>query len=301
MKYQLILDFIKIVNFQTYAEAGKKLKMSKAEIHKICTELEDDLETSLVNEDPEIISLTETGTQLRSKFNKYDTCVSREIENSIHDIDNVHGTVRVLLPQYIFYEMSSFFVNIHRLYPLVKIEVSFYDGSNLDYKLHLDYDLIIYNGVPELSIFYIHKVGSSVQQFFCTPAFIEKHGVIDTPQCLVDKKYSHKIVCTEWANKLVLPGNSEIPKVIVPLKNIAAVADNIYDILYRRKIDDYIFVAICNKRLYNIGYINLFPNYSLAERDIYLLRNKFKDSALVVNVEKQLRIYLMKSLAVLSS
>lgn len=294
MKFQPLLDLLSLPEYTTYAEASKKLKLSKPEIIKLIKELEQELEVKIINSKQDEINLTEFGLIVLTEFKKYGTLINQEVGNAIRDIENIKGTIRILLPQYIFLELADFFVGVHKAYPLVKLDVDFYDGSTLNYKTDLDFDLIIHDDTPEVSMFYMHKVGVITERLFCTKTFLENHENLTDAASLALNEFNHSIICTTWVNRLVLQSAVNNDKVTIPQKNIAATADNIYNMLYKEPFDDFIFVAKDNTRLVNSGYINIFPEYYTAQNEVYLFRNKCKDSALVVNIEKRLKAFLVR-------
>jgi len=112
MKYQSVLDFVAVVECNTYPDAIKKLKLTKAEIIKLIRQLEKEFDTQLIKvgtSELNEIDLTEFGTMLYQSFKKYTLIIKKEVENSVKDIEHVKGTVRVLMPQFIFLEISDFF------------------------------------------------------------------------------------------------------------------------------------------------------------------------------------------------
>lgn len=294
MKFQPILDLLQLLECQTYSEASKKLKLPKNEIVKLIKALEQKFEVTLAKPEQDEINLTEFGLILFSEFKKYGTLISQEVDNAIRDIENIKGTIRILLPQYIFLELSEFFVAVHKIYPSVKLDIDFYDGSTLNYKTDLDFDLIIHDGTPEVSMFYIHKVGTLTQRLFCTKAFLQNHEHLTEASDLTKPSFNNSIICTEWVNKLVLQHAASDEILTIPHRNIAATIDNIYNILYTDPLNNFIFVAKDNNKLTKLGYVNIFPEYYASQKDVYLFRNKFKDSALVVNIEKRLKLFLSR-------
>lgn len=292
VKYQSILDFIMIVDHGSYNNASKKLKMSRSSLKKLIKEVENSLDHQLIIDGQDDIVLSAFGQFLYKKFKRYSNLIIPEVKNCIEDINKIKGDIKIAIPYAFSFLTDKMVLQIHEKYPLVNVEIVYFNGMlNLIQKC-LEYDIVISLQLPLISAFYINSFGNCYSKLF-----FHKNNPLNANINLMElSKFSPLKIITSGLtglnNDIILHAKADPEDTLtIPHELIKVDYENLYSIISETNIfpESNLFSLISTPSLYSLGYIDAFPNYYINKYDVYLLKNRLKDAQLVYNVEKILK------------
>jgi DNA-binding transcriptional LysR family regulator len=189
--------FIEVVDNGGYSAAARKIGRSKALLSKYVKELEDDLDTLLVNRTTRQLSLTEAGQTY------YDSAV--DILQRVEDANDavresskgVKGTLRITAPRSLdAIESVLPIVSFAKAYPEIKLIVDL-DDRMVDL-VEERYDVAIRGGMLESSSLIARRLTANRIVLCASPDYLEKHGNPEHPSELEGHA---AIVDTNWKGR----------------------------------------------------------------------------------------------------
>lgn len=167
--------FVKVVEVESFSEAGRQLGISKSYVSKQLSKLEDRLGARLLNRTTRQLTLTDVGAMF------YERCVEviEELEEAELAVSQLQATPRGLLRlsfpmsfgvKYLSPVISSFM----NQYKDLKVEVSFSDRTvNI---IDEGFDLAVRIGQLKDSSLIARKIAGTHRHLVASPGFIAKHG-----------------------------------------------------------------------------------------------------------------------------
>ncbi len=189
--------FIEVVDSGGYSAAARKMGRSKALLSKYVKELEDELDTLLVNRTTRQLSLTEAGQSY------YDSAV--DILQRVEDANDavresskgVKGTLRITAPRSLdAIESVLPIVSFAKTYPEIKLIVDL-DDRMVDL-VEERYDVAIRGGMLENSSLIARRLTANRIVLCASPDYLEKHGNLEHPSELEGHA---AIVDTNWKGR----------------------------------------------------------------------------------------------------
>jgi len=182
--------FAKVVECRSFTQAGLALDMSKGAVSKAISRLEQHLKVRLLQRSTRQLSLTAEG----QAFFCYCQQVVQQADHAEHHLselrDEPSGLIRLSAPvTYGTMVLAPLLVELHRLYPLLQIELSLNDkmvdliGDQFDLALRfgkLADSSLIARPLPGLPIVLV-----------ASPGYLEKYGNPEHPNELVQHQCLH--------------------------------------------------------------------------------------------------------------
>lgn len=172
--------YVAVVDGGSFATAADKLDISRAMVSKQIQKLEEHLGTRLMNRTTRRLSLTETGREFYER--------SMQIVSDVEEAEQIagqmtrmpRGVLRVTIPlSYGQHRLAGIIGDYTQAYPQVQLDISLSDR-----KVELideGFDLAIRIGAMPQSDLVARKIGG-VRSIVCAaPAYLEQHGVPQTP------------------------------------------------------------------------------------------------------------------------
>lgn len=185
MKYDLkdIIVFTYVARLRSFAKAANILNISKAVASSRISELEKDLELSLLSRTTREVNLTSDGKVF------FDYCVSivEKVENLdefLQGYKGVSGTLKLVLPPYFSrYHIVPYLGEFLQKYPNLKLEISLTENPvNI---ISEGYDLQVRIQIPEEEDLEVAKLMNNKKIVCAAPDYIKKHGEPKKPQDLL--------------------------------------------------------------------------------------------------------------------
>ncbi len=189
--------FIEVVDNGGYSAAARKMGRSKALLSKYVKELEDELDTLLVNRTTRQLSLTEAGQSY------YDSAV--DILQRVEDANDavresakgVKGTLRITAPRSLdAIESVLPIVSFAKAYPEIKLIVDL-DDRMVDL-VEERYDVAIRGGMLENSSLIARRLTANRIVLCASPDYLQRHGNPEHPS---DLEGHAAIVDTNWKGR----------------------------------------------------------------------------------------------------
>ncbi|MDP8985736.1 MAG: LysR family transcriptional regulator [Pseudomonadota bacterium] len=182
-KFMALLVFCKVVEHGGFTAAARNLRMSVSAVTKTMARLEDELGTQLFNRTTRRLRTTDYGQQF------YERCVS--ILGDLEDAEaalregslSYSGRLRVVVPFSfgritLVPELQRFFSR----YPDIGVELNFSDAP-VDL-IAEGYDVAVRTGEIKDSRLVSRVLTRGAQVTFAAPAYLETHGIPQTPAAL---------------------------------------------------------------------------------------------------------------------
>lgn len=185
MKYDLkdIIVFTYVARLRSFAKAANVLNISKAVASNRISELEKDLELTLLSRTTREVNLTSDGKVF------FDYCVSivEKVENLdefLQGYKGVSGTLKLVLPPYFSrYHIVPYLEEFLQKYSNLKLEISLTENPvNI---ISEGYDLQVRIQIPEDEDLEVAKLMSNHKIVCASPDYIKKHGEPKKPQDLL--------------------------------------------------------------------------------------------------------------------
>ena len=118
--------FVAVADLRGFAQAGRRLGISPAQVSKLVARLEDRLNSRLFNRTTRDVSLTDDGRALQARarvlVEEYD-----QLERSAHQTAKPRGLLKITAPMSFGMQLAPTLFDFTRAYPDVGLEVSFAD------------------------------------------------------------------------------------------------------------------------------------------------------------------------------
>lgn len=192
--------FVKVVEVESFSEAGRQLGISKSYVSKQLSKLEDRLGARLLNRTTRQLTLTDVGAMF------YERCVEvlEELEEAEVAVSQLQGTprgvLRLSLPmsfgvKYLSPVVSDFI----RQYNDLKVEIAFSDRTvNI---VDEGFDLAVRIGRLKDSSLIARKLTETRVHLVASPSFLEEHGKPGHPSDLKDYpclRYTYQTGGANW-------------------------------------------------------------------------------------------------------
>lgn len=202
--------FIKVVEVESFSEAGRQLGISKSYVSKQISRLEDRLGARLLNRTTRQLTLTDVGAMF------YERCVEvvAELDQAELAVTELQGTprgvLRLSLPmsfgvRYLSPVIADFMSNYRDL----SVEIAFSDRVvNI---VDEGFDLAVRIGHLKDSSLFARKVAGTSMHVVASPALIERLGMPQHPAALKDYpclKYTYQSTGLGW--RFVSPEGEEV-------------------------------------------------------------------------------------------
>lgn len=199
-KLDAMRALVKVVSSGSYAEAARRLGLTRSAVSKGVMELEQALGARLLDRTTRRVTPTEAGLAY------YERCVSilSQIEETEAQVSRLHdepkGILKVNAPMsfgmlYLGKAISDFMIR----YDDLKVELLLTDRF-ID-PLEEGADVTLRIGTPTDSSLIARRIAPARIVIVAAPAYIEKHGMPQTPAELVDHKclsYGHTTSMQRW-------------------------------------------------------------------------------------------------------
>ena len=185
MKYDLkdIILFTYVAKLKSFARAAEILNVSKAVVSSRISELEKDLELSLLSRTTREVNLTSDGKVF------FDYCISivEKVENLdefLQGYKGVSGTLKLVLPPYFSrYHIVPYLKEFLQKYPNLKLDISLTENPvNIIFE---GYDLQVRIQIPEEEDLEVAKLMTNHKIVCASPSYIKKYGEPKKPQDLL--------------------------------------------------------------------------------------------------------------------
>lgn len=190
-----IAVFVRVVELQSFSEAGRQLGIAKSAVSKQVSSLERKLGTQLITRTTRKLVLTEAG-KTYYEYCKQMLELGAVAENEIKDYqDKPRGTVRIACsPTIAKLYLTPLLGHVSRLYPDLKID--FLVEDRIVNIIEENIDITVRVGWLQDSNLIARKLGESDTVVFTSPSYIEAHGLPTHPRQLAQH---------EWVGLSLLP------------------------------------------------------------------------------------------------
>jgi len=195
-----IAVFVKVVERSSFTAAAEALEMSQPVVSKAVTRLEEKLGARLLNRTTRRLSLTEAGSELYRRSVR----ALQEIENAELEVARFQteprGTLRVSAPMsFSILQLGSKLQSFLDRYPGVSVELNL-DDRRVDL-VDEGFDIAIRIANLQDSSLVARKIAPCRQVICAAPSYLEKHGVPELPEDLLEHNcilYSFLTNAREW-------------------------------------------------------------------------------------------------------
>ena len=287
-----ILFFAKVVEFNTFKEATNKLELAATTLSRRINALEDKLGKKLLITTRDGFQLTPLGQELAIRFKSYNAQISNELTNLLSNQDNYLYHVNLLLPAVAFVFLSP--LHIKRMLESqsnVRLNIHTFSGFELPVDCEKKYDLVITGYLPDTSQFYIKKINSIKSGLYCSPAYVERYGMPQTPDEL--KSHTNRIACLRPTLQLIKTetGVSEL------ITDNPVISGTVINTLGFLNSGHFIVESSQHARIIlQKGNLAVLPEYFVHEYIGYLLKNSAKQNDIVDKIEHELLTVLQHAL-----
>lgn len=192
--------FVKVVEVESFSEAGRQLGISKSYVSKQLSKLEDRLGARLLNRTTRQLTLTEVGAMF------YERCVEvleglEEAELAVSQLQGTpKGVLRLSLPMSFGVRyLSPVVAEFMSKYSDLAVEISFSDRTvNI---IDEGFDLAVRIGTLKDSSLIARKIANTRGYVVASPEFLERHGEPSHPSELKDipcLRYTYQSNGSNW-------------------------------------------------------------------------------------------------------
>lgn len=188
--WQGISEFTAVADIGSFTEAARHLGISVAQVSRNISELEARLDIKLLYRSTRRVSLTEEGSLYLQHCRNLVSSLD-EANRSITDLKlTPRGLIKITAPVYYGeYHLAPLLNEFLVEYPEVELDLQL-TNNRLDL-IQGSFDLAVRLGQLESSSLIARRLSSRTQHIVATPAYIEEHGLPQTPadlanhQCLL--------------------------------------------------------------------------------------------------------------------
>lgn len=263
--------FLAVAKTQSFSKAGRDLGISAPAVSKHIQALEERLSVKLFNRTTRLVNLTEEGALYAERIGKVVEDLE-EAENELHDLKACPtGTLKVNAPTAFGSRcLVQPLVKFAEQYPNVVLDIDF-DDRHVDI-LSEGYDVVLRIGALPDSSLIARKLAPCPIYVCASPAFIEKHGMPQTPEDLANLPaiaYTRHNAQNVWAYKAPDGSNGQ-----VELKQ--TLKANHADIMLESAIAGLGITILpifsCHGALASGELVRLLPDYTIhPERNLYAI------------------------------
>ncbi|AZZ36227.1 hypothetical protein CIK05_05275 [Bdellovibrio sp. qaytius] len=182
--------FVKVIEYKSFSQAARMLRIPKSTISRSVSQLEKDLGIQLILRTTRQFSLTHQGETFyhdcKHLLGDFEVKVNQLLESK----KGAKGTVRVTAPLDLGVAvLNPLIIEFTQAYPQVEIEVDYSDEVvNL---VREGYDLALRIGEPKDSRLKMKKIGESFFSVVASPEFWQRKGYPQKPEDLDKLPYMH--------------------------------------------------------------------------------------------------------------
>ena len=268
-----IAVFVRVVELQSFSEAGRQLGIAKSAVSKQVSSLEDKLGTQLITRTTRKLVLTDAG-KTYYKYCKQMLELGAIAEHEIKDYqEKPQGTVRIACPPTIAkMYLAPLIAQLSRLYPELKIE--FLVEDRVVNIIEENIDITVRAGWLQDSNLIARKLGESNSVVFTSPRYIENHGLPTHPRQLAQH---------EWIGLSLLPSpytwnfrhcTGKEETVQVRSKIVTNHVDSLFDLVRQGNGISAIAGYSIKDELASGEFVALFEHYELETVGIYAVYPK---------------------------
>jgi DNA-binding transcriptional LysR family regulator len=195
--------FTKVVASGSYAEAARRLGLTRSAVSKAVSELEDELGARLLDRTTRRVTPTEAGLAY------YERCLAilAQVEETEAQVSRLHdqpkGVLRVNAPMsFGMMYLSGAIAGFMQTYADLKVELTLTDRF-ID-PLEEGVDVTIRVGALDDSSLIARRIGSTALTFVASPAYLQAHGEPQSPADLTHHRaliYGHSTAAQRWKLK----------------------------------------------------------------------------------------------------
>ncbi|MBI2316350.1 MAG: LysR family transcriptional regulator [Betaproteobacteria bacterium] len=176
--------FCAVVEGGSFAGAAAKLKLSRAMVSKHVMQLEDRLQTRLINRTTRSLSLTEAGAAFHERAVQILADLEAAEQSARSSTSEPRGTLRVNAPtSFATFHVATYIAEFLALYPELNIDISLSDRYVDPIEEGYDLTIRITAKLPESSL--IARPLAPCRMVVCgSPAYFSAHGDPKTPDDL---------------------------------------------------------------------------------------------------------------------
>jgi DNA-binding transcriptional LysR family regulator len=175
--------FVTVADLRGFAQAGRRLGISPAQVSKLVARLEDRLHSRLFHRTTRDVSLTDEGRALhagaRALVEEYD-----QLERSAQQTTKPHGLLKVSAPFSFGLQLGPTLLDFARAYPDVGLDVSFTD--RLVNLVDDGFDAAVRISTLADSSLVARKLGNIGAVTVASPDYLRRRGTPRTPADLKD-------------------------------------------------------------------------------------------------------------------
>ena len=286
-----ILFFAKVVEFSTFKEAANELELAATTLSRRINALEDKLGKKLLITTRDGFQLTPLGQELATRFKHYNSEINNELTDLLSNQDNYLYHANLLLPAAAFVFLSP--LHIKRMLESqanVRLNIHTFSGFELPVDCEKKYDLIITGYLPDASQFYIKKINTLKSGLYCSPAYVERYGLPQTPDEL--KSHINRIACLRPILQLTKleTGLSEL------ITDNPVISGTVINTLGFLNSGHFIVESAQTQLILQKGNLAVLPEYFVHEYIGYMLKNSTKQNNIVDKIEYELLTVLQHAL-----
>ena len=215
--FNQLMVFHTIVKEGSITKAGQKLEIASPSVSNSLKALERQLGVPLFTRTTRRIELTEAGRLLHAQTIDSMLDLNFALEG-IRDLAQApSGKVRITMPKFVYqYFLKEHYAEFCQLYPEVELEISVSDAA-IDI-LKEGYDLGIRFGDRVDEGMVARALTPAMKEaFFVSPAYVEKHGIPNTPQELKQHKLvQYRFITSNQLVPVLLDNQGETINVEMP-------------------------------------------------------------------------------------
>lgn len=171
-----LLTFSEVVETGSFAKAALKLRTHNSTISRRIQSLEDALGVKVLIRNARKIVITDSGNLLYNMFQQQKQSLRQTVDTIQANKNKLTGKLRIAIPVMVSYDIiSPYIAGFLNENPGITLEV-YYLNQEID-MLDNFYDLVVINYLPLQQSLKIKKLTSLRFGFYCTPSYIEKHGL----------------------------------------------------------------------------------------------------------------------------
>jgi DNA-binding transcriptional LysR family regulator len=173
--------FATVADLRGFAQAGRRLGISSAQVSKLIARLEDRLNSRLFNRTTRDVSLTDEGRALHARarvlVEEYD-----QLERSAHETAKPRGLLKISAPISFGMQLGPTLLDFARTYPDVALDVSFAD--RLVNLVDEGYDTAVRISSLADSSLIARKLADIQAVTIAAPQYLAKRGSLRVPEDL---------------------------------------------------------------------------------------------------------------------
>ncbi len=185
--YDDISVFIAVVEQGSFVGASNRLGLPTSTVSRRLSKLEADLDVKLLERTSRKMALTEKGRAFFQRVSPLFQQLKEDTQQLIESKNRLAGKIKLSAPIFLSYEvLSDWLVEFQILYP--DIDIGLQVGNQYDDIIDDEIDLAIRIGPLQDSQFIAQFLCTPKFQLCASPAYLESHQTIQSPQELQDHR-----------------------------------------------------------------------------------------------------------------